>query len=257
MTRSPLVHSVELAARLGVVASVCEVVGTRSLSPSLTEVTLRGNALALTGQPGNDVMVLVGESDEHVVRRRYSVRHVASERDEFTLWVTTGHDGDGSRWARSAAPGDQVDVIGPRGKILLAQDTDWHLFMGDVSSLAAAYRMAESISAPSQVLFVVEIAHADDALTTQLADGVAVTGVFVDRAERAPNDPAGLLSGLAALTLPPGRGHAYLFGEFAVMRALALPLAERGIESADLSSKAFWRAGRPNAAHGEPVKSDD
>jgi NADPH-dependent ferric siderophore reductase len=257
VTRSPLVHSMELAARLGAVAAVCDVVATTQLSPSLTEVTLRGNALALTGQPGNDVMVLVGESDEHVVRRRYSVRHVVSERDEFTLWVTTGHDGDGASWARAAMPGDQVDVIGPRGKILIAEDADWHLFMGDVSSLASFYRMAESISAPSQALFVVEISHSDDALTTRLADGVGVTGVFVDRAERAPSDPAGLLSGLAALTLPPGRGHAYLFGEFAVMRALARPLADRGLESADVSSKAFWRAGRANAAHGEPVKSDD
>ena len=257
MTRSPLVHTTELAARLGAVAAVCDVVGTKHLSPSLTEVTLRGNALALTGQPGNDVMVLVGGNDEHIVRRRYSVRQVASERDEFTLWVTTGHDGDGARWAKSATPGDQVDVIGPRGKILLAEDVDWHLFMGDVSSLATFYRMTESISTPSKVLFVVEIAHPEDALTTQLADVVAVTGVFVDRAERAPNDPAGLLSGLAALTLPAGRGHAYLFGEFAVIRALLRPLADQGVESADVSSKAFWRAGRPNAAHGEPVKSED
>ena len=257
MTRSPLAHSVELAARLGAVAAVCEIVETTPMSPSLTEVTLRGHASAVTGQPGNDVMVLVGASDEHVVRRRYSVRHVARERDEFTLWVTTGHDGDGARWATAAAPGDHVDVIGPRGKILLAEHVDWHLFVGDVSSLAAFYRMAESLSAPAQALFVVEITHPEDALTTKLADGVAVTGVFVDRAERAPNDPAGLLSGLAALTLPAGRGHAYLFGEFAVMRALLRPLADRGIESSDVSSKAFWRAGRPNAAHGEPVKSDD
>ncbi len=257
MTRSPLVHSLELAARLGAVASVCEVVTTSPLSPSLTSVTLRGNAPTLVGLPGNDVMILVGESDEHVVRRRYSVRGVDGARDEFTLWVTTGHDGDGSRWAASAAPGDQVDVIGPRGKILLAEDVDWHLFLGDVSSLAAFYRMAESISAPSQALFVIEVSHSEDALTTRLADGVGVTGVFVDRAQRAPNDPAGLLSGLAALTLPPGRGHAYLFGEFAVMRALVRPLADRGLESPDVSSKAFWRAGRPNAAHGEPVKSDD
>ena len=257
MTRSPLEHSLDLAARLGAVAAVCEVVKTTQLSTSLTEVTLRGDALALTGQPGNDVMVLVGASDEHVVRRRYSVRHVSSERDEFTLWVTTGHDGDGARWARAAAPGESVDVIGPRGKILLARDVDWHLFLGDVSSLAAFYRMAESIDAPSHALFVIEVAHADDALTTQLGDGLAVTGVFVDRADRAANDPAGLLSGLAALALPPGRGHAYLFGEFAVMRALARPLAERGLEAGDVSSKAFWRAGRPNAAHGEPVKSED
>ncbi len=257
MVRSPREHSLELAARLGASAHVCEVMSVRALSTSLSEVTLRGGALTLSGQPGNDVMVLVGGSNEHVVRRRYSVRAVSSERDEFVLWVTTGHDGDGAQWARAAAPGDLVDVIGPRGKITLAREASWHLFVGDVSSLGAFYRMAESVEAPSQVLFVIDLAHDDDALTTALPEGVGVTGVFVDRGTRAANDPAGLLSGLAALSLPEGVGHAYLFGEFAVMRAAARALAERGLRAEDVSSKAFWRAGRSNAAHGEPVKTDD
>lgn len=257
MARPPMEHSQELAVRLGANAHVCDVVTVRPLSTSLSEVTLRGGAALLTGQPGNDVMVLVGTSKEHVVRRRYSVRAVALERDEFTLWVTTGHDGDGARWARDATPGDSVDVIGPRGKIVLAPEAHWHLFVGDVSSLSAFYRMAESVSAPSQVLFVVDIAHDDDALTTTLPEGVGVTGVFVDRAGRAANDPAGILSGLAALSLPEGPGHAYLFGEFAVMRAAARALGERGLDTDHVSSKAFWRAGRSNAAHGEPIKTDE
>lgn len=250
-------HTQELAARLGANAQVCEVVTVRALSTSLSEVTLRGSAASLAGQPGNDVMVLVGETGDHVVRRRYSVRGVALERDEFALWVTTGHDGDGAQWARSATPGDVVDVIGPRGKIVLAADAHWHLFAGDVSSLGTFYRMAESVTAPSQVLFVVDIAHDDDALTTTLPEGVGVTGVFVDRAGRSANDPAGLLSGLAALSLPEGPGHAYLFGEFAVIRAAARALAERGLDAEHVSSKAFWRAGRSNAAHGEPIKTDE
>lgn len=257
MARSPMEHSQDLASRLGATAHVCEVVGVRGLSSSLSEVTLRGAASTLTGEPGNDVMVLVGEKDEHILRRRYSVRAVSPERDEFTLWVTTGHDGEGSHWARAARPGDLVDVIGPRGKILVAPDASWHLFVGDVSSLSAFYRMAEAIEAPAQVLFVVDVAHDDDALTTALAEGVGVTGVFVDRAGRAPNDPAGILSGLAALALPDGRGHAYLFGEFAVIRSAARALAERGLSAEQISSKAFWRAGRSNAAHGEPIKTDE
>ena len=250
-------HSLELATRLDANAHVCEVISVRAISTSLSEVTLRGGATLLTGVPGNDVMVLVGESDEHVVRRRYSVRAVMPERDEFTLWVTTGHDGDGARWARDAVSGDLVDVIGPRGKIVLSPEASWHLFVGDVSSLSAFYRMAESVAAPSKVIFVIEVAHDDDALTTALPEGVGVTGVFVDRAGRAPNDPAGVLSGLAALSLPEGEGHAYLFGEFTAMRAAARALSERGLDAAHISSKAFWRAGRSNAAHGEPIKTDD
>jgi NADPH-dependent ferric siderophore reductase len=76
----------------------------------------------------------------------------------------------------------------------------------------------------------------------------------VERNARAYDDPAGLLNGLSAFALPPDLGHAYLFGEFHVMRALRSALLDRGMKEEELSLKAFWRAGRHNAEHGEPEK---
>ncbi len=257
MTTSPRANSLELAQRLGASAALCHVVRAQSVSPSLTALTLSGPARALGGEPGNDVMLLVDETDTHVVRRRYSVRSLEPERDELTLWVSTGHDGAGARFARSAQAGQGVDVIGPRGKILIEPGVDWHLFVGDVSALGAFYRMAESLAPGAQALFVLEIPTPEDLLTPRLHEGVAVTGVFVDRAERAPRDPTGLLEALGALELPGGAGHAYLFGEFGVIRSLGAALAERGMAREAVSSKAYWRAGRANADHGEPVKTEE
>jgi NADPH-dependent ferric siderophore reductase len=248
-------HStLELAERLGTSARVCDVVSARTLSPSLREIELDGAELA--GQPGNDVMVLVGEEPEHVLRRRYSVRSVDRDRGTLTLWVSTSHEGPGAAWASSAEAGQRVDLIGPRGKILLDPGAGWHLFMGDVSALSASYAMASAIPEPGRAIFIVEIDHADDALTATLPDGVGVTGIFVDRRERERNDPAGLLSGLAALAFPDGRGHAYLFAEFSVLQALRRALEDRGLERDRISHKAYWRMGRPNAEHGEPDKDE-
>jgi NADPH-dependent ferric siderophore reductase len=78
----------------------------------------------------------------------------------------------------------------------------------------------------------------------------------VDRKGRATSDPAGLLSGLSAFALPSGVGHAYLFGEFHVMRIIQSALFDRGLSEEQVSHKAFWRSGLSNADHGEPVKSD-
>jgi NADPH-dependent ferric siderophore reductase len=94
----------------------------------------------------------------------------------------------------------------------------------------------------------------DDALTAPFDEGLGVTGIFVERNGRAYDDPAGLLGGLAAFEMPAHEGHAYLFGEFHVMRALGIALADRGMQEEQLSHKAFWRAGRHNAEHGEPEK---
>jgi NADPH-dependent ferric siderophore reductase len=232
-------------------------VATTKLSSSVHEVVLSGEATGRAGAPGNDVMGRVANAAGKFLRRRYSVRALDADHDQLTLWITTGHDGPGSAWARSAQPGDPVDVIGPRGKIVLDPQADWHVFVGDATGLAAFYRMAQSIEVPGRAIFIVEIDHADDALTAAFDEGLGVTGIFVDRQDRAKNDPAGLLSGLAAFAFPPDEGHAYLFGEFHVMKDVRVALLDRGLDESKISLKAFWRTGRDNADHGEPDKSSD
>jgi len=248
--------SVKLAERLGVNAYVGSVVSSKQISTSLYEVILKGNAEKLAGVPGNDVMVRMTDNNGAFGRRRYSVRSVDAENDQFTLWVSTDHEGPGSHWAKNAKPGDEVDLVGPRGKIPLDPLADWYLFMGDVSGLAAFYRMAESIEIPGKAIFIVETKHDDDAVTASLDEGLGVTGIFVDKNGRAENDPAGLLSGLSAFAFPPDEGHAYLFGEFTITKVLREALLDRGLKDEQISRKAFWRHGEKNAENGEPSKQD-
>ncbi|HWD97141.1 MAG TPA: siderophore-interacting protein [Acidimicrobiales bacterium] len=255
MTNEPAATTRQLAERLNAQAHVCEVVSASKLSTSVFAVVLRGNATALGGVPGNDVMIRLTDAHGRLVSRRYSVRSVDEANDTLTLWVTVEHDGPGSTWAQQATAGDIIDVIGPRGKIPLDAVADWHLFMGDASAFAAFYRMAESIEVPGRAIFIIEIDAPDDALSATFDEGLGVTGIFVDRKGRALNDPAGLFSGLAAFELPSGIGHAYLFGEFHVVRALQDALVDRGLEIEHISHKPYWRSGLSNAEHGEPDKS--
>ena len=254
VAHAPHQSSRDLAERLGARADVCQVVANRPISTSLREIVLHGD-VRLAGVPGQDVMVRVPGGDHHV-RRRYSVRRVDRDAHRFTLWISVDHDGPGSVWAREVEPGSFVDVVGPRGKITL-READWHLFVGDVTGIAAFYRLAESIEVPGRALFVIEVDHDDDALTAPFDEGLGVTGVFVDRRDRGRDDPAGLLSGLAALSLPDGEGRAYLAGEFHVVRAVRAALSERGLGDDAVKHKAYFRLGRANAEHGEPDKRDD
>jgi NADPH-dependent ferric siderophore reductase len=224
--------SKQLAERVGATSSLCEVVSTTPLSTSLYELVLSGNATTLAGVPGNDVMIRLLDAQGRFVRRRYSVRALDELNDTFTLWITIDHDGPGSIWVKNVARGELVDVIGPRGKVLLDPLADWHLFVGDASGLAAFYRMAQSIDVPGMAIFIVEIDAADDALSAPFDEGLGVTGIFVDRQGRSTSDPEGLLRGLESALL------------------------DRGLRPEQVSHKAFWRSGRSNADHGEPIKSD-
>ena len=253
MLSAPDASSIELATRLNAHARLFEVVSCSPLGASLHEVVVRGDP-ALAGVPGNDVMVRLVDAKGKHVRRRYSVRAVDEARGLVTLWIVTSHAGAGARWARDAKPGDQVDLVGPRGKITLDPLADWYLFVGDTSGLASFYRMAQSIEVPGRAIFIVEVDDINDALTAPFDEGLGVTGIFVERNGRAYDDPAGLLGGLAAFEMPAHQGHAYLFGEFHVVRALGAALRDRGMTDEQQSHKAFWRAGRHNAEHGEPEK---
>ena len=256
MTTQPDDSSIQLAERLHATAAVCEVVSTTPLSTSVHEVVLRGQAATLAGAPGSDVMLRFEDEKGRPVRRRYSVRDLDAGADTLTLWLTVDHVGPGSTWVKTTTPGDVIDVIGPRGKIFLDPVADWHLFVGDASGFASFFRLAQSIEVPGRATFIVEIDAPDDALAATFDEGLGVTGIFVDRRGRAPSDPAGLLSGLAAFALPPDLGHAYVFGEFHVARVIQSALLDRGLAATQISHKAFWREGLSNADHGEPVKED-
>lgn len=246
--------SLELAERLGVLAATCVVRSSRPLSTNLYEVVLDGPGSELGGPAGSDVMLLLGGSSHARLRRRYSVRSATA--DSLTLWIATGHAGVGAQWARTVTPGTRIDVVGPRGKIHLDPVADWHLFIGDASALGAFYRLADAIEAPGQAMFIVEVSDPTDSVTASFDEGIGVTGIFVDRRDRSFRDPEGLLAGLAALSLPEGEGHAYVFSEFHVTRSVRTALMDLGLAAEQISHKAYWRDGQANKDHGEPDKTE-
>ncbi len=254
MKKLPDDSSVQLALRLGAGARIGRVLASSRLSDALTEIEI-GGVSDLGGVPGSDVMIRLLDDAGRPVRRRYSVRRVEPSRDSLTLWLTLDHNGPGTRWSQAVQPGDDVEVIGPRGKITLDSSADWHLFIGDTSGLAAFHRLAESIPFPGRALIAVAVESARDARIGPFAQDLSLDAVIVERLGRALDDPAGLFDALATMSLPPGRGRAYVFGEFHVVRALQVALLDRGLGPDDVSHKAYWRHGRANADHGEPEKS--
>src|SRR6185437_659277 len=138
-----------LASRLpGVSVFDLEVVATESVTPAMRRLRLGGNGLTtVTVDPGQDLMVAVPADGQQYFRRRYTVRRLDRAAGTVDLDVVLHGDGPGARWAATARPGDRVEAIGPRGKITVVADADWHLFAGDESALPATFAMVESLPA--------------------------------------------------------------------------------------------------------------
>jgi NADPH-dependent ferric siderophore reductase len=225
------------------------------LTPAMQEVVLSAPELAdFTYRPGQDLMLMVDVNGDRPVRRRYTIRAVDQAGRQVTLGVVRHDDGPGERWVRAARPGDQIEGIGPRGKIFPSAGADWHLFAGDFSALPAFFAMAGSLPAQAQATVILEVPGRDD--EQELTSEASASTLWLYREDRPAGDPSALAAALADMPLPPGTGHAYLAGEARLVLALREALAARGMPADRVSPKAYWGLGKANAPHGEPPRED-
>jgi len=230
-----------------------EVVDSAPLSPGMQRLVLTAPELAgLQYQPGQDMMLMVAVDGDRPVRRRYTIRALDHARRLLTLDVVRHADGPGERWVAAARPGDRIEGIGPRGKIFLAEAADWHLFIGDDAALPAYLTMAGALPAGARALVILEVPGPEGEQDLHTAADAEVTWLHRDGGPA--GDPAALMAAAGAVTLPPGRGHAYLAGEATVVLRLRETLAARGLAPEQVSPKAYWGRGRANASHGEPAR---
>jgi NADPH-dependent ferric siderophore reductase len=230
-----------------------EVVENRPLTPAMQHVLLSAPELAgFTYRPGQDFMLMVAVDSGRPVRRRYTIRDIDAVRGLLTLGIVRHDGGPGESWVATARPGDQIEGIGPRGKIFPVADVAWHLFAGDFSALPAYFAMAGSLPAGQRATVILEVPGPED--EQELTAAADVELAWLHSNGRPPGDPAVLAAALAEVTLPPQAGHAYLAGEARLVLALRETLAARGLPADQVSPKAYWGLGRANAAHGEPAR---
>jgi NADPH-dependent ferric siderophore reductase len=229
------------------------VVDSARLTPHMQRLRLTAPQLGeFRYLPGQDVMLLVAAEGNRPVRRRYTIRELDQAARVLTMDIVLHGDGPGERWVRSAQPGDKIEGIGPRGKITASPAADWHLFIADEAALPATFVMTESLAADSSATLILEVPEEDD--EQDLASAASTRISWLHRLGAPAGDPAALATEAEEVELPPGRGHAYLFGEAKVVLRLREILEARGLDQDQMSPKAYWGRGRANASHGEPAR---
>ena len=245
LARAPELHRLELS-----------VLETEAITPRTRRLRLTGPDLqAFSYAAGQDLMVLVDTSGGRLIRRRYTIRRFDPSARLLDLHAIAHTDGPGARWVRGLRPGDTVHAIGPRGKITLAADAGWHLFVGDDVAVPAMAAMVEALPAGARAVVLAEVADAAEEVPVDAPSGVDLQWTWLHRNSRAPEDPAALLAQLYAAAWPVQTGHAYLAGEAGVVAVLRAALLEKGFDPRSVDAKAYWGRGRANASHGEPLRS--
>jgi NADPH-dependent ferric siderophore reductase len=214
----------------------------------MRRILLSGPALAdFTYQPGQDVMLVLG-GGERPLCRRYTIRGFDSAARTLELNIVAhGVHGPGADWAASTQVGDRINGVGPRGKIFLNPDAEWHLFLGDESAAPGSLHMLEVLPRDVPGQAILEVASPEDELLSS-ADGLT----WLYRGDVPAIQSTMLVDAMAAADLPEGRGHVYIAGEVQVVNAIVKAALARGLEPTQLSPKAYWGRGKSNELNGEP-----
>ncbi|MBB5937480.1 siderophore-interacting protein [Streptomyces zagrosensis] len=280
------------------------VVRAKRLSPTFIRVTFGGAELApfvnggrdqrlklFLPQPGQSTPVVPRTGDfawypewqamdpsVRGIMRTYTVREHRRDPDELDIdFALHGDAGPASRWARAAAPGDQVTILGPAvednggvdfqppglGGIPVATHadgssrptTDWVLITADETALPAVASILSWLPAGTPAKVWLEVAHLEDRQDLPSKADVDITWLVRDehpasteaRADaqaKRPEHGQRTLDAVRTAQLPSGTPYAWIAGEAGTIRALRRHLVgERAFDRKAVKFTGYWRLG--------------
>lgn len=176
--------------------------------------------------------------------RTYSIRRF--ELDAGRVWidfVTHGDEGVAGPWATNAQPGDPVVLGGIGGGYAPDAAADWHLLVGDESSIPAIAAALEAMPADAVGTALLEVQNESEQLDLIAPDGIEVRWLHRGDSQAGTTDL--LVDAVRALDWREGRVQVFAHGERGAMKQLRPHLTEeRGLDRTQLSLSAYWAHGR-------------
>jgi NADPH-dependent ferric siderophore reductase len=224
----------------------------RSLSTVVTEVAWLTPSMVRIIVSGSDLEGFgAGEFTDHYVKcrfgdktRSYTVRDWEPESLRLTLdFVVHGDAGFAGPWAAHAKPGDHLEMMGPGGAYAPDPEADWHLMVGDDAALPAIAASLHRVPVGVPAVAVIEVDGPEH--QQQLDSPGDLRVIWVHRTHGPGEDPSLQLEAVQALSLPEGRGHAFVHGEATAVRLVRRHLVlERGLSVDSLSASGYWKLRR-------------
>lgn len=191
-------------------------------------------------------LFLPGTGSGASVMRDYTPRAFDAGRGELTVDFALHEAGPATDWAVRARPGDTLEIGGPRGSLIVPDDFDWYLLIGDETALPAIGRRVEALRAGVPVTTIVLVDNPDEVQTVATAARWSPRWLFRDGAHM--DDATLLLDGLAAQSLPRGDGFVWIAAEARAVRAVRQQVVDGlGHPKHWLKASGYWVRGEAGA----------
>ncbi len=189
------------------------------ITPSMIRILFEGGDLEdfVSLAPDDHVKLFIPTETGEAERRDYTPRRFDRAARTLTIDFAVHEAGPATRWAIDAAPGDRLDIGGPRGSLVVEPTFDWWLLVGDETALPAIGRRIEEMAPDTLVTSIVTVTSVEE--EQNFTTTARHEAVWVHRPSDRADDPAPLLAALQARPLPQGDGFVWIAAEARVARA--------------------------------------
>ncbi len=215
----------------------------------MLRLILAGDELAgFTSLSADDHVKVIAPGESGAVERRdYTPRRYDAAANELAIDFALHDAGPVTAWARGVKPGDPAEIGGPRGSMVVPQDFDWWLLIGDETALPAIGRRIEELPAGAPVVSIVSVTGPEE--EQRFATQANHRAIWTHRPAAQAADPAPLLTALQQYTPPVGEGFIWVAAEGGVARTLRKHILEVLRHPAPwLKSSGYWAIGKADTS---------
>ncbi len=227
-----------------------EVVRRQKISPHMLRLTLGGEGLANFPEKQDSAYfkLCLPDSNGGEMLRTYTIRNHDQENQEFDVdFVLHDVDGPATNWAKSAQPGDTIDIHGPGAKKLVDPSAAWFLLIGDMSALPAISANLAMMPDMAEGIAILEIIDGEDKQELLHPPGVEVRWVVNPHPDRANTV---LLEHIRRLSIPKQPASVWVAGEFSsVIEIRRFLKSELNVTRQQLYASSYWQIGRSEDQH--------
>jgi NADPH-dependent ferric siderophore reductase len=220
----------------------------RHVTPRMLRIVLGADDFEDFATPSADdhIKLYVPGEGGDLEARDFTPRYFDADAKELTIDIALHPAGPAIRWAEHARIGDAVAIGGPRGSLMIADDFDWWLLIGDETALPSVGRRVEGLAAGVRAITLVAVTGPDE---EQVFDTRADhQAIWVHRCPDDATNAQPVVEALKRIEPPSGEGFVWIAAEARVARAARDHIVKlRRHPLQWLRASGYWIEGRADA----------
>lgn len=206
------------------------------------------------GSPMLPTMINGRWSPRGLTYRDYTVRWFDAEVGVLDVDFVLHDHGVAGRWAATAAPGDQIGALGPRGAFLIKDVYPWYVLAADETALPALARWLEGLREGVPVCAYIEVDGPQSHIS--LPTRADLTTVWCHRDGKPAGSTELLSEAIIAHQYPDREGFVWVAGEANSIRAARRFIKSVGFSRDHWDVDGYWRRGTANHDHHVETSDD-